>query len=204
MAMTLTQTVLTFDEFLARYGDDEGVELIDGELFDLEPTGPHEEVAAFIGQHLNAEILRLGVKYVLPHRCLIKPLGTATGFRPDVIVLDKAALAAEPLWRRESVIMLGSSVKLVAEVVSSNWQNDYARKVEDYAALEIPEYWIADYAAIGGERFLGSPKRPALTIYTLVGRRYQERIFRGGETIVSPLFPALKLTAAQVLDAWKE
>ena len=28
MAMTLTQTVLTFDEFLARYGDDEGFELI--------------------------------------------------------------------------------------------------------------------------------------------------------------------------------
>ena len=99
MAMTLTQTVLTFDEFLARYGDDEGFELIDGELFDLEPTGPHEEVAAFIGQHLNAKILRLGVKYVLPRRCLIKPLGTGTGFRPDVIVLDKAVLAAEPLWR---------------------------------------------------------------------------------------------------------
>jgi Uma2 family endonuclease len=80
MAMTLTQTVLTFDKFLARYGDDEGFELIDRELFDLEPTGPHEEVAAFIGQHLNAEILRLGVKYVLPHHFLIKPLGTGTGF----------------------------------------------------------------------------------------------------------------------------
>jgi Uma2 family endonuclease len=204
MVMTLAQTVLTFDEFLARYGDDDRFELIDGELFDLEPTGLHEEVAAFIGQHLNAEILRLGVKYVLPHRCLIKPLGTSTGFRPDVVVLDKAALAAEPLWKREPVITLGTSVKLVVEVVSSNWQNDYARKVEDYAALEIPEYWIADYAAIGGERFLGSPKRPALTVYTLEGRRYQERMFRGDEPIVSPLFPELKLTASQVLDSWKD
>lgn len=203
MAMTLAQTALTFDEFLARYGDDDRFELIDGELFDLEPTGLHEEVAAFIGQHLNAEILRLGVKYVLPHRCLIKPSGTSTGFRPDVVVLDKAVLAAEPLWKREPVITLGASVKLVVEVVSSNWQNDYARKVEDYAALEIPEYWIADYAAIGGERFLGSPKRPALTVYTLDGRRYQEQMFRGDETIVSPLFPDLKLTASQILDSWK-
>jgi Uma2 family endonuclease len=90
------------------------------------------------------------------------------------------------------------------EVVSRNWQNDYARKVEDYAALEIPEYWIADYAAIGGERFLGSPKRPALTVYTLEGRRYQERMFRGDEAIVSPLFPSLQLTASQVLDSWKD
>jgi Uma2 family endonuclease len=189
---------------LVGYGDDDRFELIDGVLFDLEPTGPHEEVAACIGQHLNAEILRLGVKYVLPHRCLIKPLGSSTGFRPDVVVLDKAALSLEPLWRREPVITLGTSVKLVAEVVSSNWQNDYARKVEDYAALEIPEYWIADYAALGGEHFLGSPKRPALTVYSLEGRRYQETIFRGDETIVSPLFPALRLTAAQVLDSWKE
>jgi Uma2 family endonuclease len=204
MATTLVQSTLTFDEFLARYGEDDRFELIDGELFDLEPTGPHEEVAAFIGQHLNAEILRLGLKYLLPHRCLIKPLGTSTGFRPDIVVLDKAALSAEPLWRREPVITLGSSVKLVAEVVSSNWQNDYARKVEDYAALEIPEYWIADYAALGGERFLGSPKHPALTVYTLNGRRYQEQMFRGNETIVSQLFPSLQLTAAQILDSWKE
>jgi Uma2 family endonuclease len=46
------------------------------------------------------------------------------------------------------------AIQFVAEVVSSNWQNDYARKVEDYALLEIPEYWIADYAAIGGEDFI--------------------------------------------------
>ena len=39
---------LSFDKFLAQYGDDSRYELIDGELFDLEPTGPHEQVAATI------------------------------------------------------------------------------------------------------------------------------------------------------------
>jgi Uma2 family endonuclease len=67
-----------------------------------------------------------------------------------VIVLDQTRLAQEPLWRQEPVITLGSSIQLVAEVVSTNWQNDYARKVEDYALLGIPEFWIIDYLGIGG------------------------------------------------------
>jgi hypothetical protein len=40
----MTQAVpklLTFDEFITRYGDNERYELIDGELIDMEPTGPH-------------------------------------------------------------------------------------------------------------------------------------------------------------------
>ncbi|NEO27570.1 MAG: Uma2 family endonuclease, partial [Kamptonema sp. SIO4C4] len=50
--MTLTldppQRLLNVDEFLAGYGSDNRYELIDGEVFDLNPTGLHEEVAALI------------------------------------------------------------------------------------------------------------------------------------------------------------
>ena len=38
--------LLAFDEFIARYGDNERYELIDGELIDMEPIGPHEEVSS--------------------------------------------------------------------------------------------------------------------------------------------------------------
>jgi Uma2 family endonuclease len=44
----IQQKPLTFDEFVAQYGDDKRYELIDGEVFDLEPTGLHEQVAGFI------------------------------------------------------------------------------------------------------------------------------------------------------------
>jgi hypothetical protein len=44
----IQQKPLSFDEFLTRYGGDNHYEPIDGEVFDLEPTGLHEEVAAFI------------------------------------------------------------------------------------------------------------------------------------------------------------
>jgi Uma2 family endonuclease len=47
--------LLTFDEFVARYGDNERYELIDRELIDMEPTGPHEEVAAFVLRKVNVE-----------------------------------------------------------------------------------------------------------------------------------------------------
>jgi Uma2 family endonuclease len=197
----LTQPLpISFEDFLAQYGDDDRYELIDGELFDLEPTGPHEEVAAGIAQWLNVEIVQQGVDYFIPHRCLIKPLTTGTGFRPDVVVLDRAALSKEPLWSSQPVVTLGSTIKFVAEVVSSNWQNDYARKFEDYALLGIPEYWIADYQGLGGELFIGRPKQPTLTVCILnEDGRYDRQLLRGDQQIVSSVFPGLNLTAAAVL-----
>ena len=192
--------LLTLDEFIAQYGDEAHLELIDGELIDMEPTGPHEEVAAFILRKLNVQIDLLDLPWFTPSRCLIKLLGTATAFRPDIAILNKKALEKEPLWETEPIITLGSTVKLVVEVVSSNWQNDYARKVEDYAALGIPEYWIADHEAQGGRQFIGYPKYPTLSIYTLTeSGGYEVSQFQGSDRIESPTFPALQLTAEQVL-----
>ena len=49
-----------------------------------------------------------------------------------MIILDKQAVEAnESRWERESVITQGNSVKLVIEVVSTNWRDDYARKMID-------------------------------------------------------------------------
>jgi Uma2 family endonuclease len=200
----MTQAIpklLTFDEFIARYGDDERYELIDGELIDMEPTGPHEEVAAFVLRKVNVEIDRLSVRWFTPARCLIKPLGTSIAFRPDVVVLDKAEITNEPLWQDEPVITLGTSIKLVIEVVSTNWQNDYARKLDDYQALGIGEYWIVDYLGLGGTLFIGSPKQPTLTICQLEDRCYKMSRFRSGDRLVSPTFPELDLTAEQVFNA---
>jgi hypothetical protein len=42
----IQQTLLSFDQFLAQYGGDKRYELIDGEVFDLEPTGPLKKFAS--------------------------------------------------------------------------------------------------------------------------------------------------------------
>lgn len=198
----IQQKPLNFDEFLARYGGDNRYELIDGEVFDLEPTGSHEEVVAFITAKLCVQTDGIGLPWFVLQRGLLRPSNIGmTAFRPDVAVVDRDELTKEPLWSDQSILTLGSSIKFVAEVVSSNWQNDYARKVEDYAVLGIPEYWIVDYAGLGGTRHIGKPKQPTLSICTLVNGEYEIQQFRGNQTIVSLIFPDLKLTAEQVLRA---
>jgi Uma2 family endonuclease len=194
------QKPLTVDEFVAQYGDDKRYELIDGEVFDLEPTGLHEEVAGFITQKVCFQIELAQLYWTVLQRPLFRPPHIdMTAFRPDVAVIDRAELAHEPIWPEQSILTRGSSIKFVAEVVSSNWQNDYSRKIEDYAALGIPEYWIADYKGLGGIKHIGQPKQPTLSICVLSDGEYKIQTLRGAEPIVSPTFPGLKLTAAQVL-----
>lgn len=193
---------LNFDEFLVRYGGDNRYELIDGEVFDLEPTGPHEEVAAFITTKVCVQIDGAGLPWFVLQRGLLRPSNLGmSAFRPDIAVVNRDELSKEMLWSSQSILTLGSSIKFVAEVVSSNWQNDYARKVEDYAVLGIPEYWIADYAGNGGTRYIGKPKQPTLSICTLVNGEYEIEQLRGNQIVFSPTFPSLKLTAEQVLRA---
>jgi len=201
MVSAIDTSVLSFEAFIASYLDDIRYELIDGELIDLEPTGPHEQVVGLINRKLNVAIDLLNLPWFIPMKCLIKPLGANSAFRPDIAILDRTALVNEPLWRKEPVITLGSSVKLVVEVVSTNWQNDYARKVEDYEALGIPEYWIADYLGLGGKRYIGSPKQPVVTIYQLLEGLYQRQQFRASECLISPTFPDLHLLAEQIFEA---
>ncbi|MGD1932281.1 MAG: Uma2 family endonuclease [Leptolyngbyaceae cyanobacterium] len=192
--------LLTVDAFIAQYGDQDQYELIDGELIDVEPTGLHEQVIGFIARKLNVEIDRLDLPYIIPHRCLIR-MSDDTAFRPDVIVLDRTQLMHEPLWQSQPVITSGAAVKLIAEVVSTNWQNDYARKVEDYALLGIPEYWISDYLGLGGREYIGKPKQPTLTICQLADDIYVKRQFRARDRLVSPLFPSLQLQASALFAA---
>jgi Uma2 family endonuclease len=187
---------LTFEQFLIEYGDNTRYELIDGELRDMEPTGPHGNIAG----RIYTEIIHNNLNWLIPKNCLIKPFaGSATALRPDVIVLDKAKLNQEPLWQKEPVICNGNTIKLVAEVVSTNWQDDYARKIEEYAFLEIPEYWIVDFRALGGIQFIGNPKQPTLTICQLINGVYQQEKYRLEDSIFSPLFPDLKLKLDDIM-----
>ncbi|NJK63402.1 MAG: Uma2 family endonuclease [Synechococcaceae cyanobacterium SM2_3_1] len=198
----IQQQFLSFDDFLLRYGDDNRYELIDGEVFDLEPTGLHEEVSAFITKKICVQIDQADLPWFVLQRGLFRPSEIdLTAFRPDVVVVDHNELKKELLWSDQSILTLGRSIKFVAEVVSSNWQNDYARKLEDYAVLGIPEYWIADHAGLGGTQYIGKPKQPTLSICTLVNGEYEIQKLRGSQKITSRIFPDLNLTADQVLRA---
>lgn len=200
MVLTTSQ-LLTTDQFIHQYGDQNTYELIDGELIIMEPTGPHEQVSAFLSRKLNVLIDHQNLPYLIPHRCLIKLLGTNTAFRPDLIILDETVLINEPLWAKEPVVTNGQSIKLIAEVVSSNWQNDYARKVEDYALLGVAEYWIIDYLGIGGREYIGKVKQPSIIICQLQGDEYLKYLYQNDQSLNSNIFSNLQLTAKDILTA---
>ena len=203
MIQTISKTI-TFDEFVAWYPETSvrHYELHNGVVVEMPlGTGDHSEVTGFLSSEINFEIRRLQLPYFIPGDCLIKPVRDEAGYQPDVIVLDRTALANEPRWKKESVITMGSSVRLAVEVVSTNWQDDYLVKVADYERLGIPEYWVVDYAALGGRRFIGNPKQPTISVYQLVDGEYQISQFRGDDTVESLAFPELRLTAEQIFRA---
>ncbi|BBD64789.1 hypothetical protein NIES4072_15470 [Nostoc commune NIES-4072] len=203
MTQALTKQV-TFDEFIAWYPEssDRHYELHDGVIVEMpKSTGKHSEIAGFINGSLFIEITRLSIPCFIPKECVIKSINTDSGYEPDVIVLDRQAIMDEPRWKKESIITRGSSVKLVVEVVSTNWSDDYALKLEDYESLGIPEYWIVNYLGLGGRRFIGNPKQPTISIYQLIEGEYQVRQFRENDLIQSPAFPELNLTAEQIFRA---
>lgn len=111
----IQQQPLSFEGFLARYGSDNRYELIDGEVFDLEPTGLHEEVAAFITTKICVQIDSTDLPWFVLQRGLLRPANTGmTAFRPDVAVVDQKELIQEPLWSEQSILTNGSSIKFVA------------------------------------------------------------------------------------------
>ncbi|WP_159790844.1 Uma2 family endonuclease [Sodalinema gerasimenkoae] len=202
MIQTITKPI-SFDEFVDWYPQDSACkyELYDGTIVEMPlATGTHSNITGFITGELHFEIRRLKLPYSIPGDCLLKPVETESGYQPDVTVLDKEALNQEPRWQKESIVTLGSSIRLVVEVVSQNWQNDYMRKLADHEVMGIPEYWIVDYLGLGGRRFIGNPKSPTLSVYTMVDGEYEVQQFRGDDRVESLTFPELELTVKDIFE----
>lgn len=201
-----TQTIpklLSFDDYINDYPEDgKQYQLIEGKLVEMmRPIGKHEEIGGFIALELGLEIRRLQLPYFIPNTAAIKAKRTNTGYIPDLIVLDKENLVNDPYWEKASSISLGTSAKLVIEIVSSNWRDDYLKKFDDYEALGIEEYWIIDYLAKGSTRYIGKPKEPTISIYQLIDGEYNPNLFKEEDTLISKVFPELGLTANQVFRA---
>ncbi|MGB5592827.1 MAG: Uma2 family endonuclease [Crocosphaera sp.] len=204
--MTTTQRIpklLSFDDYINDYPEDgKQYQLIDGKLVEImRPIGKHEEIGGFVSFELGLEIRRLQLPYFIPNTAAIKAKRPNTGYIPDLIVLDRETLVNDPYWEKTSSISLGISAKLVIEIVSSNWRDDYLKKFDDYETLEIEEYWIIDYLAKGSARYIGTPKEATISIYQLIDGEYHVSLFKGEQQLISRVFPELVLTANQGFQA---
>lgn len=203
MTQTLPKLV-SFEEFVEWLPENSAVryELHNGDIIEMaQPVGEHEEIISFLGIKISVQIDRLGLPYGIPRQVIVRPPEKDCGYFPDILVLDRANLANETLWQKQSTLSLGASIPLLIEVVSTNWRDDYHSKYADYEEMGIPEYWIVDYAALGGRNLIGNPKQPTISICNLVDGEYQIVKFRENDRIVSQTFPDLNLTANQIFQA---
>jgi Uma2 family endonuclease len=203
----LTQPI-SFEDFIAGQRNNGCYELRNGAIVEMQPRGKHEEVVGFLVSELVYQARQLDLPYFVPKQALVKsPTEPNSAYLPDLLLVDRRPLALEPLWARASTLTLGTSIPLIVEVVSTNWRDDYLKKLADYEELGVVEYWLVDYLGLGGVRFIGSPKQPTLSIAQLVDGEYQIRQFRGADDLrsvgdhrlVSRTFPGLELTAARAL-----
>lgn len=192
---------ISFEDFLEWYPEGSNrYELIEGVIFEMLPTGSHEEISGFLIAELNFEIRKQNLPYAIPKNCLLKPSAPYSGYLPDVAVINREFMKDEPLWLKSSVIQNGQTVPLVIEVVSTNWRDDYGHKFVEYEAMGIAEYWLVDYRALGAVRYIGKPKQPTIIICKLIEGEYQMEKFVKGDRLQSHIFPDLELTTEAVFQ----
>ncbi|WP_071189722.1 Uma2 family endonuclease [Trichormus sp. NMC-1] len=194
--------LITFAEFIEWLPDKGCYELHDGVIVEMNPpVGFHEDIICFLAEKITAEYLRLNLPYGIPRTTFVKPPGSESSYLPDVLVINRNILATDPNWRKSAVIYEPDAIPLIIEVVSTNWQDDYYKKLGDYEKLGISEYWIVDYLGLGSGRFIGNPKQPTISVHNLIDGEYQVTQFRGSDLIVSTAFAKLNLTAEQIFKA---
>ena len=199
--MVTTTSKLAFAEFLAKYPDGEGkFELVNGEIVQVEATRAHKNVSRYLVKSFDRESERLGLNYIVDKDIIIQTVNSAgeeQGRNPDVSVVK------ESIWNANVTAYgaLREPIQLAVEVCSTNWDDDYIDKLEEYERLGIFEYWIVDYLAIASRNYLGNPKTPTVFVHQLVNGKYKAQAFKGDNTIESLTFPELKLTVGQIIKA---
>jgi Uma2 family endonuclease len=199
-----SQKLLEVKEFLQQKPDGNKYELYNGVTVEMaQPIGKHENVTGFLTVQIGVEFTKESLPYNIPKTALVAFSNEEYSFAysPDVLVLNRPNLIYEELWEKYSTVQLPQSIPLVIEVVSTNWRDDYHSKFSIYEEMGISEYWIVDYAGLGGRKFIGNPKQPTVFVCELVEGEYQMNEFRGNDLIQSLVFPNLKLTAQQIFDS---
>ena len=193
--MTTATQKLTFEEYLTYSdGTDTRYELVNGELVPMSlGTGKHGSIIEFLYDQFRDQIRQRELPWTAKQMTVgvRSPRGGRwdTSRIPDITVLTLAQW--EAMEDREAVINFNEPPPiLVVEVVSpSSKTDDYRSKRAEYGLLEILEYWIVD------------PSEAKITLCILDHEFYDSIDYQGDRSIQSPVFPNLKLTAAQVLTA---
>ena len=187
MTIAIAKTRVTFSDYLTYFdGSDTKYELVNGELVPMSlGTGLHGEIIDRAYQKINAEIKRLDQPWIVRQgqigvRCP-RGIGLDTVRIPDLVVMQRDDW--QSLQNREAVIDFDLSAPLlVIEVVSPSTKSiDYRAKRTEYAAKDIPEYWIVDL--LEGK----------ISVLINGDGWYDVTEFYNGDRLISPTFSEIQL-----------
>ncbi len=194
--MTQAKQRFAFIEEYLDYDDgtDARYEVVNGELIVLPSEDP---INATIAMLLAFAFSTVGVspqRLAIGHQIEVNS-AEVTARQPDLIVHTEESIRTL-LASGERLIRLNLLPPLlVVEIVSpgnpgsQNYNRDYVEKPQEYAARGISEFWQVD------------PHRAVVIVLYLEGAAYREvGQFRESDRILSPSFPTLQLTAAQILS----
>ena len=179
----------SFKEYLAYDdGTDKLYELFNGELIEVPPeSGKNVQIA---NRLFLIFALLLGTDRVRGHGLELEVNGEPRNRYPDLTILREEHI--EQLAKRNTVRLTMSPPLLVVEVVSPGElqrNRDYIAKRVQYQDCGIPEYWIID------------PNTQTILILELSENTYQQvGSFESKSQLLSPQFPTLDLTAAQIFE----
>ena len=179
----------SFEEYLAHDdGTDKLYELFNGELIEVPPeSGKNVEIATLLLIQFASVV---GYRQVRGHGLELEVNGEPRNRYPDLTIIREEHI--EQLAKRNTIRLTMSPPLLVIEVVSPGElqrNRDYIAKRTQYQDCGIPEYWIID------------PNTQTVLILELSDSIYQEvSSFSGKSQLLSPQFPTLNLTAAQIFE----
>ena len=116
-------------------------------LIRMDPPAPlHVTISQFLVYQWQQYLVSQNLSLVVRTETGVRT-ETSSSRIPDVTICTQA------LWEKLSNRPGGGILdfaqeempRLVVEVVSSNWREDYLRKRAEYAIIQVPEYWIVDY-----------------------------------------------------------
>lgn len=178
------------------FGEDDRVELIDGEIVEMTPIGWRHVEAVDRLNHL------LWSFAAGRHRVSVQNpvvLGEHGEQQPDLMLIREPG--------RTGRLPEAADVLLVVEVSDSSLAYDRNVKLPRYAAAGIPEAWILDLTGTPGGEALelyahpseAAPASPGSGFASSAGSYRSEHRFRPGELIVSEIVEGLSFPVEDVL-----
>ena len=181
---------MSFEEYL-RFDDgtDTRYELVRGVLVPMPTaTAAHELLISFLAAMMMRFIAAHDLPYVVRVNAGVQT-EEDTSRLPDIAVYDRHD------WERllkqggPAVLRLGEPMRLVVEVTSENWKDDYYDKRAEYEQRRIPEYWIVD----------GRRKQVVALYLAEDATTYQEQVLRPGDVLASRVLAGLTLPVETIL-----